>query len=82
MSPHRLKFKYFNGCYGKLRHEHALSAIQHAAALSRDRPKIPWHVYVCDFCTGLHVGRWKTFNHVLTEDMEIPMEGADSFVGP
>ena len=56
MNSNRLKFKYYNSCYGKLRHENSLTAIHHANSLMHKRDCKFIAIYYCDFCGGLHVG--------------------------
>jgi len=71
MSPTKLRKLYEFSCLGKLRHENSLTALQHAGHLRLQFPERPWHVYACEFCSGLHVGRWKNRNRELTEEYDV-----------
>lgn len=52
-----IKKRYYMACYNKITHQHSLTAIEHGVAISRKKPGVNYTIYVCEFCTCLHVGR-------------------------
>ena len=56
MSPRKLRRKYDSQCYRRLRHEHFLTALHHAARLRSLHPNDSISIYPCNFCAGFHVG--------------------------
>lgn len=60
-----IKQRYYMSCYNKLAHQHSVTAIEHANDISQKHPERIFSIYVCEFCTCLHVGRG---NKMLLED--------------
>lgn len=48
-------FHEFRSCASKLRHAHALTALQHAFKLGQVRPLAKIAIYPCEYCDGMHV---------------------------
>ena len=58
------------GC-GKLRHPHWMTALMHAEHLKKKGQERALGIYVCEFCNGLHVGRFNKKHKQLTEEHEV-----------
>ena len=69
-SPKQRRKLYDRECCGKLRHEHMLSALIHINNLRINGETKNLGIYVCEFCTGVHVGQAKQWK-ALTELHEV-----------